>query len=97
MTDNDDFNALINSYLEAAHVMGDDRAHVEMAVSLATRQLGRCPSCRHSRAPLNVVNVARYDGRLEIYKRSCYRGHLVGLNGCPYWEELKIPLEMEVM
>jgi hypothetical protein len=98
MTDNNtDFHELVDSYLPAARVMGDDRAHVEMAVSLATRQLGRCPSCRHSRAPLDVVEVARGEERLEIYRRSCSQGHLVGLNGCPYWEALGIPLEMEVM
>lgn len=97
MSDNNDFNALVNSYLEAAQIMGDDRLHVENAVSLATRQLGCCPSCRHSRAPLNVVEVAREEERLEIYKRSCSQGCMTGLNGCPYWEQLEIPIEMEVM
>jgi len=97
MANNTDFHELVNSYLEAARVMGDDRAHVEMAISLATRQLGRCPSCRHSRAPFNVVEVAEQEQRLEIYKRSCSQRHFVGLNGCPYWEVLQIPMEMEVM
>lgn len=97
MTDNNDFNALVNSYLEAATIMGDDRNHVEMAVSLATRQLGRCPSCRHSRAPADVIEVAREEERLEIYKRRCSLGYMTGLNGCPFWEALEIPLEMEVM
>ena len=97
MTDNNDYNALVESYLPAARVIGDDRAHVEMAVSLATRQLGRCPSCRHSRAPENAVEVAQTEERLEIYKRSCSQGYMTGLNGCPFWEELKVPLEMEVI
>jgi hypothetical protein len=97
MIDNGDFNALVNSYVKAAAVMGDGRDHVEMVVSLATRQLGCCPSCRHSRAPLNVVEIAEQEQRLEIYRRSCSQGHLPGLIGCPFWEALKIPMEMEVM
>lgn len=92
-----DYNELVNSYLEAARVMGDDRAHVEIAVSLACRFSGKCPSCRHSRAPQNVVKVARQEGRLEIYKRKCSQGYLTGLNRCPLWEQLEIPIEMEVM
>ena len=98
MTDNNaDYNALIDSYVAAAAIVGDGRLHVEHAVSLATRQSGRCPSCRHSRAPENVVEVARLEERLEIYKRKCSQGHLAGLNGCSYWEQLEIPVEMEVM
>lgn len=91
-----DYNELVESYLDAAAVMGDDRAHVETAVSLATRFSGKCPSCRHSRAPENVVEVA-LAGRLEIFKRSCLWGRMTGLNGCPLWEQLEIPIEMEVM
>jgi len=97
MTDNNDYNALVESYLEAAAVMGDDRAHVEMAISLACRFQGRCESCRHSRAPENVVEVALSEERLEIYRRKCSQGCMTGLNGCPSWERLEIPIWMEVM
>ena len=97
MSDNGDYNKLVDSYVEAAAVMGDDRAHVEMAVSLATRFSGKCESCRHSRAPTDVIKVARVEGRLEIFRRSCALRHMTGLNGCPHWEALEIPVEMEVM
>ena len=84
-----DFDELVESYLPAAAVLGLARSDVERAIRSATRIVGRCPSCRHSRAPHQVMAVATGRGRLDVYNRGC------ALNRQPYrcrsFELLELP------
>lgn len=66
-----DFDQIVESYLPAAKILGLDRADVECAVRAATRIVGRCPACGHSRAAARAVQVARDQGRLDVFNRSC--------------------------
>jgi len=96
MTDNGDYNELIESYMEAAKIAGFNQSDVEVAVNTACRFLERCESCRHSRAPHDAVEVAEDENRLDIYSRSCSLGYPTG-NGCSSWERLEVPEMAEVV
>ena len=93
---NGDYNALIESYMEAAEIAGLNRNDVELAIVNACRFLDRCESCRHSRAPHNAIAIAEEHGRLEIYRRSCSLRRLTG-NGCEGWQRLEAPVMEEVV
>jgi hypothetical protein len=84
-----DFSQLVQSYMPAAGFMRLSRDDVEEAIRNAMR-FGGCPSCRHSRAPGNVMRIAKKEERLAIYERSCGGCHLTGLQSCPFYERLKI-------
>lgn len=93
MTDNGNYNALIESYLPAASAASFTRSDVELAIIHACRLDEQCESCRYSRAPFDAETVAVEEGRLKIYRRSCSLRRLTG-NGCSHWEQLEVP-EME--
>lgn len=96
MIDDRDYDELIKSYLPAARAAGLTRADVELALSIACRFLERCESCCHSRAPHDAVEVAKDQGRLDIYRRSCSFRRPTG-NGCSHWERLEVPEPEEVV
>lgn len=85
-----DFDDIVNSYMEAAQMLGLTRDDVDMAVRKATRFVGQCSSCRHSRAPPNAVSIAMLENRLPIHTRQCTREppH----KRCPNWEALDLPV-----
>jgi len=87
-----DFNQIVNSYMEAAQVLFLSRAWVEMAVMKAKRLEKRCASCRFSRAPYDVVEVAQRRGVLDIFRRRCIQQP--PMVKCEAWQELSVPLEV---
>jgi hypothetical protein len=84
-----DFDEIVDSYMPAARYLLLSRAHVEMAVLKARRIEKRCPSCRFSRAPYNVLEIAQVRKVLCIFKRRCIRRGVQ--QTCSDWEPLEVP------
>jgi len=84
-----DFEEIVDSYLEAAQLLGLTRRDVELAIRQAIRIEHRCPACRHSRAPYRVRILALKRDALPIFDRSCRLAN-VGPS-CRHFEPLELP------
>ena len=83
-----DFDEIVESYMPAAEVLEITRDEVESAVFRAIRMDRRCESCRHSRAPWDLLEHVAKWGVLPIYKRRCIKEPRRVT--CPRWERLEI-------
>lgn len=84
-----DFDQIVESYMPAAAILMMTRGEVESAVFCAMRMERRCESCRYSRAPHGVEQIARGVGILPIYHRRCLKQP--PCTRCPDWQRLEIP------
>lgn len=89
---NQDWEDLVDSYMPAARALGMTREELDMQLRVATRFEKQCPSCIHSRAPLNARTQAERFGTLCIYERHCI--NKPPRRTCPAWEKLEPPLEV---
>ena len=91
-TENQHWQDLVASYVPAARELGIPRGELDMALRIATRFEGQCPSCCFSRAPLNALTQAERFGVLTIYERHCTMSP--PRRKCPTWQKLAPPIEV---
>ncbi len=69
-----DISDIVESYTDAATILGLDPEDVKQAILDAARRYSGCIACRYSRAPRNAEEFARNRGTLPILRRSCVLG-----------------------